>query len=378
MKHMWKRARSLLDPKERKKTRWWRELYFFKGPKELTFRVEKKPKKRDTEEDEWEDMLRRKRRRGLSIVEDVKSPAGDYTIQDIRKALEVFYADRKPAFEELREYYSDPHRPDHVLSDENLMSLETLRFAPAVVSICKKIYNLLDTDSGGRVWEKTYIDLYKKLYCVLLPKYKPKDAEVLARSEWVQDCEGKPFLDYDKFMLTTYQLAATWTDVVDEGKIINFLKLVYDVITAKTTDGDTRMLSIRELMKKQGVLSHLSTKKVDQIRRDSVLLEQLESSSSEEETQQLPKPKKTPTKKPKKKKRRKVKEKKVLGKFVEEKLDPMFFLKFSKKRKDVVRASLHMGGGAFQLLDDEAAVHSYGGAPKNAMYARHRHRHRHR
>lgn len=51
--------------------------------------------------------------------------------------------------------------------------------------------------------------------------------------EWTRDVDGSEAMDYSKFFKSMFEIVDLWTISLDESEYIEFLKNVYDRITAR-------------------------------------------------------------------------------------------------------------------------------------------------
>eukprot|EP00945_MAST-04E_sp_MAST-4E-sp1_P001068 g1068.t1 len=141
-------------------------------------------------------------------------------------------------FSELRSYYdhitnevkNEESYDPSMYTDQALLKRDALRFDEDIRKALSKIYIMTDQNRDAQIGKDEYIELSLRLQRLVIGKVEMHSALQIANMEWDFDRQGTDFLNFDRLILSFFQLADIWTDDISKESYLKFLDDVYNSI----------------------------------------------------------------------------------------------------------------------------------------------------
>ncbi len=122
-------------------------------------------------------------------------------------------------FSELRSYYdhitnevkNEESYDPSMYTDQALLKRDALRFDEDIRKALSKIYIMKDQNRDAQIGKDEYIELSLRLQRLVIGKVEMHSALQIANMEWDFDRQGTDFLNFDRLILSFFQLADIWT-----------------------------------------------------------------------------------------------------------------------------------------------------------------------
>jgi hypothetical protein len=153
-------------------------------------------------------------------------------------------------FSELRSYYdhitnevkNEESYDPSMYTDQALLKRDALRFDEDIRKALSKIYIMTDQNRDAQIGKDEYIELSLRLQRLVIGKVEMHSALQIANMEWDFDRQGTDFLNFDRLILSFFQLADIWTDDISKESYLKFLDDVYNSIFTEKERAAGRLL----------------------------------------------------------------------------------------------------------------------------------------
>jgi len=116
-----------------------------------------------------------------------------------------------------------------------------LRFKPEIRAQVSRLWDVAKTE-GNKMAEAEYLDYHLSASHFLMEEFEDEaefdesSAWETAMEDWQTDCKGKPWLSFDMFFESVFELADLWTNSVKLSEYVRFIKLLLRRATAADPD----------------------------------------------------------------------------------------------------------------------------------------------
>ena len=141
---------------------------------------------------------------------------------------------------------------EDMYSDDNIHLRQGLRHDPIIRPVLKEWWRtmqryLMDNDlDQSTVFENSYMNVFMKLYKVMISDYDEKEATESVRDDWENDCGGAGQLKSGDFMDAMFELSDVWTMSTDPNEYAEFLSNLLEQVSS-VQDGVRRFLSTEQI-----------------------------------------------------------------------------------------------------------------------------------
>uniref|UniRef100_A0A7S1NER1 EF-hand domain-containing protein n=1 Tax=Eutreptiella gymnastica TaxID=73025 RepID=A0A7S1NER1_9EUGL len=103
-----------------------------------------------------------------------------------------------------------------------LMQRMAIYQSEALKEIFVALYESLPLDQKGRLTEKGYKWLYRRLYWKVVPEGRRADCDKLADEEWKKESQGDGYMDFEEFFDSMFTFIDVWVEGLEEEAYVQY------------------------------------------------------------------------------------------------------------------------------------------------------------